>query len=92
MRDANMPHMCATLAHDVHPLPLLAPACSMSAAADCVHHTTVIIQAMLDQYSVEDRRFQDLDRALGDAVQLMRVSDARVHNLRKMHAMVLLQQ
>lgn len=50
------------------------------------------LQAMLDQFSSEDRRFRELDSALSDAMQLMRMSDARVHNLRKMHAMVLLQQ
>ncbi len=85
-----VPHMCATLARTCihcHCWPPHA-ACPPPPTV----RITTVLQAMLDRYSVEDRRFQDLDRALGDAVQLMRVSDARVHNLRKMHAMVLLQQ
>lgn len=51
-----------------------------------------MLKALLDEVSVEDMRFRELDRALGDALRLMRVSDARVAMLRKMHAMVLLNQ
>jgi len=49
-------------------------------------------QAMLDQYSGENRGLQNLDSALRDAVQMVQVSDQRITYLRKMHALLLLRK
>lgn len=49
-------------------------------------------QAMLDQYSGENRGLRNLDSALRDAVQMVQVSDQRITYLRKMHALLLLRK
>lgn len=50
------------------------------------------VQAMLEQYSGENRGLRNLDAALRDAVQMVQVSDQRITYLRKMHALLLLRK
>lgn len=67
-------------------------------SSSCIRRTCQLtpavaaLQAMLEQYSGENRGLRNLDAALRDAVQMVQVSDQRITYLRKMHALLLLRK
>jgi hypothetical protein len=67
----------------------------LSSCTRCTSQLTpavATLQAMLEQYSGENRGLRNLDAALRDAVQMVQVSDQRITYLRKMHALLLLRK
>ena len=52
----------------------------------------VILQAMLESYGGHDRGLRGLDAALNEAAQMVAVSNQRIGDLRKMHALMLLKR